>query len=336
MFKVVGDVQRVKDGERRFLKTLSRMTTKSVRCRAGYRGGNMPIIANWSDRLGIWFASQTFREEERYWNAFGTTEPVRGNNTITCEINFPIRRANRLVGGVLIEDDAGQVHVAHRGHIGGGREGIGRSLFFREFMGEKVTVLDDDDEETTMGLVCDLASPRLADQVALFVHEVKRIKKFAGKTGTTVRSRQPAKANAFREEPEERRGYRIQGWRHPSADHGLVVNALAKKLEALGHPVRNDSRRDLLVVGPRSAVKCLFEVKSGGALSDVYQAVGQLLYHSVRERRRPLLALVSPALKSEVAHALHRLGLRLVSYSFDGDSGVRFSGLNEVTARLRK
>jgi hypothetical protein len=81
-------------------------------------------------------------------------------------------------------------------------------------------------------------------------------------------------------------------------------------------------------------VRCLFEIKSGGGLADVYQAIGQLLYHSVRERRRPLLSLVSPPLRPEAAKVLHRLGLRHVSYAFDSNSAVRFSGLRQLVAHL--
>jgi hypothetical protein len=297
----------------------------------------MRITANWSEPLDIWFAAQTPSRVDttpRYWNAFGTTKPEPDRNkTIACEINFPIGGVNRRVGGAFAEDEHGRWHIVHRGKIGGGREGIGSGLFFRNYRGEKVTVHDG--EESTVALVGDLDSSRLAAQVALFVKEVKRVKGLASEEeARSIERRSSHSDSGFSEEPESRRRYKAAGWRQPTADHGLVVNALAQELERLGHEVRNDTNRDLFVIGGRRRVSALFEIKSTDDLSSVYQAIGQLFYHSAGSPKKPLLVLVSPGLPAPMIHRLRSLGLRHLPYKFEGRPGVRFVGLKDLADRI--
>jgi hypothetical protein len=312
MWTLLGDSRAIRECQRRFSRSLSKATTQ-VRCFAGFQGGHMPITANWSDRRGVWFATQLIRgygTAPRYWNALGTTEPEPGRSkTITCEINFPIKGIDRRVGGGFAVDDRGDWHVVHRGNIGGGRQGIGRSLFFHHFRGEKVSVHDGD--EASVALIGDLDSPRLASQIALFAKEVERIKALVNqvKAPSSRNGRSAQIEVGFTEEPTSRRGYRAGGWRQPSADHGLVVNALAKELERLGfgRKVGSDMNRDLFIVSGKHRMRALFEVKSAENLLHIYEAIGQLLYHSADEARRPLLVLVSPALSRHRARRLHSL-----------------------------
>lgn len=291
----------------------------------------MPIVANCCERLGIWFATQRLgRKRPRYWNAFGTGRPGFGKTkSIICEINFAATGINRQLEGALARDERGDFHLIHRGGIGGGRKGVGRASFSRHFGGDWVTV-SDGDHEVPVALVADLRSPRAAVQVAEFVFEVRRIKKLAVDRAHTSKTQKPWLS--FKKEPERRSPYKVEGWRCSSADHGLVVSALRKQIEALGMRVANDEFRDLFVVGRTGRIVTLFEVKTGDSPGDVYPAIGQLLFHSLDRGTRPILAVVSPPLRQEVIRRLGRLGLRHVAFRFKG-SRVAFSGLGGVVAQ---
>ena len=333
MWKVVEGRHEIQAAQRRLQAFLGNAASVRTVCWAGYQGGKMTIKANWSDRLAIWFASQVMADEPipRYWNAFGTTKPSHdAMMDITCEINFPLSSIRRQVGGAFARDDTGEIHIVHRGRIGGGRKGIGQSSFFRYFRGETLSVLDGA-VETRVALVADLNSPRIVAQIAGFVREVERIKDFISQKDTTEQGDEETSHDwkvSFTEEPESRRGYKTSGWQQPSADHGLIVNDLARRLEALGYNVGNDVR-DLFVFGDDRKVRILFEVKTGVSTTDIYQAIGQLFFYTVDETNRPVLVLVSPPIDEKVGGSLQRLGLRHVSYRFK-DSDVIFLGLDEL------
>src|SRR5262249_9919224 len=163
----------------------------------------------------------TYPSGRVHWNAFGATvKPNRGENmTITCEINLGFTGNVRAFAGAVARDARGHLYLMHRGRIGGGREGIGQSLFLENFRGESVRV-SDGESSSTLALLGDLDSRRLTFQVAHFVHEVQRIKELSetvkGSTGHQFK---------FSREPEFRARYKpSEDTIEPSADHGLVVN----------------------------------------------------------------------------------------------------------------
>jgi hypothetical protein len=193
----------------------------------------------------------------------------------------------------------------HRGRIGGGRKGVGRTLFFNHYLGGEFVDVKDGESVSTLALIGDLDSPRLAYQIANFVHEVQRVKSLAGKPAPP-RRRQPT----FSGEPGSRKGYRLSGRMiQPSADHALIVAALAKFLTARKQAVYNDRNRDLFT-SRTGILKCLFEVKTSSSLGDVYQAIGQLLFNSANTRRTPDLVLVCPRLPNPISRVLAQLGIR--------------------------
>ena len=291
----------------------------------------MRITANWCDRLGIWFATRGLERDvatPKYWNGFGEMLPGKNATvSITCEINFPKQGIRRQIEGAIARGEDGRLHIVHRGGIGGGRKGIGRHSFFTHFLGASVTAWDGD-RECQAALVADLESSRMPAQLAHFVKDVQRIKDLVVQRNDRAHVNQKLSTmlGPFREEPESRAGYEVQGSRQPSADHGLVANALAEALSRLGHKLGKDAYRDLVVVAD-GLLRVLFEVKSGARLTDLYQAIGQLFFHSVEEKKRPVLVLVSPPLRKVALRRIRRLGIRHLSYTFNRDSRVTFEGL---------
>ncbi len=294
----------------------------------------MPITANWSDRLGIWFATRGLERDvatPKYWNGFGETLPRRNATVnITCEINFPTGGIHRQIEGAIARGEDRRLHILHRGGIGGGRKGIERQSFFSHFSGKSVTFWDGD-RDGEAALVADLESSRMSAQLVHFVKDVNRIKHLVVQRDRPHVDHRPSTIlRPFGREPESRAGYEVHGSRQPSADHDLVVNALAEALSRLGHKLGKDAHRDLVVADTAGLPRVLFEVKSGAMLADLYQAIGQLFFHSVEERKPPLLVLVSPSLGKAALRRIRRLGIRHRKYKFDRDSEVTFEGLTRL------
>lgn len=336
MWRVLEDREEIRSAQRRLESVLAAEASPSVDCWGGYQGGKLRLRAQWCGRLGIWFATMVLPKEAvpRYWNGFGTTEPAPGEMMdITSEVNPPMGGIERRLQGTFARDLRGGLHLLHRGKIGGGRKGIGRSSFFRHFRGNMVRVLEGNDE-TEVALVADLDSPRAADQIAVFVKEVERIKQLVTEEGTGEAGAEAGPRTreiSFTKEPTRRRAYEVSGRRQPSADHGLVVNGLAERLGSVGFKVGSDGFRDLFIPGRGGGTTILFEVETAPDLNSIYEAIGQLLYHSVDEPKRPKLVIVSPPLRKEVARRVRHLGLQHVLYRFV-KSGIDFDGLDELLA----
>ena len=83
------------------------------------------------------------------------------------------------MAGLFADDDkTGHTVLLHRGRIGGGREGIGKTSFMEWYSGKQVKFFDpshDDGEESAV-LVADLESSEFLIQLEAFVDAVHRFK----------------------------------------------------------------------------------------------------------------------------------------------------------------
>ena len=165
---------------------LRRRIRKELRTRipdivVGFQGGHLPpqeVFANNS----IWFAHESLENKgiPRYWNALGSGRPVlRRSNNITVEVNPAIHGVNRMVNGLFaVDDKTGHTVLLHRGRVGGGKKGIGKSSFIEWYPGTKVNFFDpshDYGEESAI-LVADLDSEKFLIQLEDFVNAVHRFK----------------------------------------------------------------------------------------------------------------------------------------------------------------
>lgn len=178
MLRAVEDHARIAEAERLFVQRFEQWADQRIIAKLGFLGGHVDSEVSWSSELGIWMSS---RDEvgKKYWNAFGTKEPAEGRNLpITCEINPPLAGINRRLARVYLEDDFGQVILAHRGNIGGGRPGIGKRLFEKNYAGGWI-VVQDGNLETHLAFVCALGSLDFGPQIRDIVLEVDRIKGLA-------------------------------------------------------------------------------------------------------------------------------------------------------------
>lgn len=174
MIKIVTDKKLILKYQRLFVEQLNSACTEEINCILGYQGGSEEWPVNYSDIFNFWFIEG--KHNNRFENAFGFGRPQEGRSTsITVKINIPFEGIGRNIGGAFGREKNGEVLILHRGKIGGGRVGINRSLFFKNYKDKPITA-DDDGIENDLFLIGALGSNSLPKQVGEFVAEVHRIK----------------------------------------------------------------------------------------------------------------------------------------------------------------
>jgi len=332
MFKIVDDEKRIEDAQQKFIKKFEPFIDKKIWVTIGYQGGSQERKVSWSSKLGIWMLLSKEKAENRYWNAFGIGEPSKGANvSIICEINFPSRGIDRSIGGAFVTDSSGSLIVVHRGKIGGGRKGIGKSLFEDNYRGEWIAI-DENGVETKVALVGAMDSPRFVRQVSQFVFEVKRIKDLI-----YAPSQKQQRAIEFREEFEGEKVYISEKDKIVAkCDHGSIVTALDSDLERRGFKVGNNKQCDLFVVNAKGEKVSLFEIKTDISSTSIYCGVGQLLLNGVGISTRPKLILTIPKKVNKTLEAkLNKLGIELLLFRWRGDKVV-FPKLDSFVRKLKR
>lgn len=162
----------------KFREVLRSSLSQQVHANVGFHGGYIPLTLHWSDDIQMWMGYENTMDIQigRYWTVFGLVRPYSGQNmSITVEVNFPMEGVDRRIGGAFYNTPEGSILVVHRGRIGGGRNGIGKNLFWNNFRGRTVTAFDGY-FDSDFAVVGELDSPNLARQARDFVAEVERIK----------------------------------------------------------------------------------------------------------------------------------------------------------------
>ena len=178
MLKVITDAGAIRRCQQQLSRRIRAAGGEKTSVVLGHQGASIRARVWWCNTLGLWFFPGK-GEEKRYWNAFGTDRPKPDAAlSITCEINFPKEGIDRRIGGAFAADAKGRVFVVHRGKLGGGRKGIGKALFEKQYRGVW-TEMDDGGEEASVAVVGLLSSPRFPRQLAQFVGKVERIKDMA-------------------------------------------------------------------------------------------------------------------------------------------------------------
>jgi len=320
MLKVVENEAAIRRYQRQFARALRTAAREQVPVKLGHPGASEKAKVAWSEELGIWSFSRKLAGS-RYWNAFGVGRPAGGDSiAITCEINFPLYGIDRRTGGAFAQDRAGRVFLVHRGKLGGGRRGVGKSLFENHYRG-LWEVMDDGGEETPVAIIGVLQSPRFARQIAQFVRKIARIKE-----GALARSSQVEigfDEPALQEELIGERFSETQRETGAECDHGLIVQDLADALKGQGRRTGNDPCRDLLVQDPRGRIRAVFQIRTDMTLSGLHAAATRLLLNGLSLPESPLLVLVLPSVpESALLEKLRRLNIELLPYAWQGDQAA--------------
>ena len=182
MYRAIHRPNRIAGAQKRFLRRIRKeLPTRLPNVIVGYQGGSIELPEVFANNT-IWFAHQSLDNAKipRHWNAFGTGLPaLRRSNSITVEVNVALDGVDKRVAGLFaLDEESGNTVLLHRGRIGGGREGVGRTSFMEWYPGRTVNFSDPsrDDEEGSAILVADLGSSEFLRDVESFVHAVHRFK----------------------------------------------------------------------------------------------------------------------------------------------------------------
>ena len=276
----------------------------------GFPGGSGINKVHYSSKYDFWFTTQKF--EDKYWNSFGIGKPSKHqSNNIVVEINFILSDINRRIGGLIVSDSK-NFYIAHRGKIGGGRAGIGKSLFFENYSGTPIEV-DDGGKLLEVFLISSLNPNVLPRKVSEFIHSVFNIKSNI-KNSKSIKFANKIK-DYFPEYFGKKRSYQISELVQQESRHGEIVDKLRSILVNKNYKVGKDKNRDLYIYD-RSKIICLFEVKTNVLNQSIYSGIGQLLLYKHKLPQSCKLFLVLPEkLDPEIIKTLKLLGINIIYFS---------------------
>lgn len=315
------------------MKMLGRLKSGAKRYRRvlGFPSESFQTTFYWHSQHGFWSAPEPDRLVNRYWTAFGTSDPSEDRtHTLICELNSPREGINRRTAGVLLRDASGRFIVAHSGKIGGGRKGVGRQAFLDHFQGDLTEVEWPDGRVTEVAVIDAVDSPRFLSNLGDFVREIERIKRIVV-DGTTDPSDPSTAIRAFTPEFHgTRREYRRTGTVRSTVDHGRIVNQLCEELAARRKKIGKTQQIDLAVLGRHGRLLVLFEVKPETTTTHIYQAVGQVMLHGANQETPPRRVIVVPNRPTgKTAAAMRRLDIEVLTFRRRGKS-VTFDNLDAV------
>ena len=164
------------------LKTkLSESLKSSLFTTIGFPGGSWQTEVIYNSK--IWYNSYNLDEEEkskRYWNGFGLSRGIGGNKSlnIAVEINVPFSGIDRKVSGFFArEENSGEVFLMHRGKVGGGRKGIGKSAFINWAEIDLIEIREGGKKSSAIK-IANLNGNNVAKEIAAFVTKVSRFKEY--------------------------------------------------------------------------------------------------------------------------------------------------------------
>jgi 5-methylcytosine-specific restriction protein A len=155
-------------------KLVASNASKPTLMMLGHQGNTWQGKVYYLKDLDMW---TVFNDGENdLWNTYGLGDPSDGRSrNMICHLSVPIEGVNRRVGAVYAKTRAGDIAVLHRGKIGGGREGVGKSSFFEHYDGRIVSA-QDGDRITEFANVGSLGTESFLKDVRRFVLAVKDIK----------------------------------------------------------------------------------------------------------------------------------------------------------------
>jgi hypothetical protein len=327
MLKVIADQKAIKKYAGQFNKKFKPFVDEAIKVKLGHQGAGFSAKVLWSKELGIWKFSQTVKEV-RYWNAFGIGKPGTSSVlSIASEINFPWAEIDRKTGGAFAGDHWGNVFVIHRGKIGGGKKGVGKSLFEHNYRGIW-SFMEDGDCVSEVAVIGNLKSDRFALQAAQFVKKIEIMKSSAAESAQTEMDFSEI---TFRED--------LIGSETPlpedeivsACDHDLIVSQLAAELQRQKIKIGNDTESELFAVDTdENRISHIFEIVTDAKEKSIMAATGRLLLQTSAAAVNPLPVLVIP--EDKISHYepdLRRINISVIGFHWQEEKAV-FSGLHEI------
>lgn len=336
--EVIQDQTQIEKCHLQLQKLLQKSSTERVKTIVGHRGYSEEKEVLYSEEFDIWWDMGSIAEGnsgKRYWNAFGLGKPKnRQIQDITCEINYPLKGINKRIAACWVKD-GNDIFLVHSGKIGGGRKGIGKSGFIKNYNGvfEEVEVEGLPNEITIIGNLKDL---KLSNQISNFVHEAFRIKQLLLERSNTEEEsslNDPLKKieHTFNEEFVGTKEYiGRKGKRSATANHGLVVNTLKRICSSKGFLVANDQQRDLYFYNLQSQIETVFEVKTSLKSQSIFTAVGQLYVNNIKLSPLPKMFYVIPEKpNTNLLETLKKLNIAVLVYHWENKVPI-FENLDKL------
>jgi hypothetical protein len=327
MLKVIEEQPAIKKYAGQFNKKFKSLIDEEIKVKLGHQGAGFPAKVLWSKSLGIWKFSRAIKEV-RYWNAFGVGKPGASSVlSIASEINFPWSQIDRKTGGAFAEDAWGNVFVIHRGKIGGGKKGIGKSLFEHNYRGVW-SFMEDGDLLSQVAVIGALNSPRFALQAAQFVKKIEILKSTAAPSTQTEMNFSEI---SFREDLVGSAPSLVEDEISFACDHDLVVGSLAALLQRQKIKIGNDTESELFTVDPsENRISYIFEVLTDTKEKNVLAAAAKLLLQTSAAALNPLPVMVLPEDKvNSYAQELQRINISVLGFRWQEEK-VIFSGLEKI------
>jgi len=327
MLKVLEDESAVRKYRRQFIRSFKPFVDEKIHVHLGHPGGAFRAKVLWSDRLGIWMFHEKI-SGNRCGHAFGVGKPSGTSSiSITCEINFSLHGIDRRMGGALAEDRHGRIFVVHRGKIGGGKKGVGKTLFEKHYRGAWA-VMEDGSAVSTVALVGVLNSLRFVRQVTQFIHKVDMMK--------DITAHRSSQMEITFDEPHFREeligsGYNTsERYLDSDCDHGLVVSDLHTALKRKKFKIANDAVCDLFIVNAMRQVSTVFQVMTDHSEAVLHTGISKLLLNSIDLPANPRLILTVPVgIDQSLAEKIKKIGIDTLEYEWQEDHAV-FPGLHDI------
>lgn len=327
MLKVITDQTAIKKYAGQFNKKFKSLVDEEIKVKLGHQGASFPAKVLWSKELGIWKFSKTVKDV-RYWNAFGIGKPGASSVlSIASEVNFPWAQIDRKTGGAFAGDHWDNVFVIHRGKIGGGKKGVGKSLFEHNYRGVW-SFMEDGDCVSEVAVIGNLKSDRFALQVAQFVKKIEIMKLSAA---TSAQTEMDFAEITFREDMVGSETPLPEDEIASACDRDLIVSQLAANLQQQKIKVGNDTESELFAVDTlENRISHIFEIVTDTKEKNIFAATGKLLLQTSDAALRPHPVLVMPEDKiSHYAEEFQRINISAVGFHWQEDRTV-FPGLEKI------
>jgi hypothetical protein len=240
--------------------------------------------------------------------------------SITAEINFPWAGIDRKTGGAFARDFWGNIFVIHRGKIGGGKKGVGKSLFEHSYRGVW-SFMEDGKAVTQVAIIGAFTSNRFALQAAQFVKKIEKLKSTATISAQTEINFSEI---TFREDLVGSAPCSAEDEIISACDRDLVISELASQLQRRKLKIGNDIERELFVVDPsKNRISHIFEVLTDTKEKNVLAAAAKLLLQTSAAALNPLPILVLPEDKTDdYKQEMQRLNISVTGFCWEGEKIV--------------
>jgi len=217
--------------------------------------------------------------------------------------------------------------VIHRGKIGGGKKGVGKSLFEHNYRGVW-SFMEDGDSVSQVAVIGALSSRRFALQTAQFVKKIELLKSAAGYSSQTEIM---FSETTFRDDLIGNLPVREAVNLTAQCDRDLIIKSLAGLLKRWKFKVGNDGDHVLFVMNQeQNHISHLFEIVTDVREEKVLAAAARVLSQKAAAAGNSLAILVVPEdIMIRYTQLLESINIALVTFRLEEEK-IIFPDLGKI------